>query len=600
MAQAGGSGPLGGPRPPFRLPSGPWFNRWMTVHAELRQKAEAWKADDPDPEARAEIERLLERGDVGALEDRFAGTLEFGTAGLRGLLGAGPNRMNRKVVLRATAGLCAHLIASTPNARERGVCIGYDGRRMSERFARDAAEVAAGMGLAVHTFDHVVPTPLLAFACLKTNAAAGIMVTASHNPPDYNGYKVYWGNGAQIVPPIDAGIAAAIDAVGPVESIARAGFDDARADGRIALFGDDLERGYLDGVRALQVHPGVPREISIAYTALHGVGARLATQALAEAGFTKVFSVPEQAEPDGAFPTVAFPNPEEEGAMDLVIALAEKERADLVIANDPDADRLAVAARDTDGTYVQLTGNEVGCLLGHYLLDQGPAGDARLVVSTIVSSPMLGAIAAAHGARWEQTLTGFKWIANRAMELERAEDARFVLGYEEALGYTVGRLVRDKDGIGAAVVIADLAAWCRSRGETLLGEREATWRRYGMYLSRQISRVHPGADGAETIAAIMASVRAAPPSEVGGHPVARFLDLASGDSELPRGNVISLELEGGHRVMLRPSGTEPKIKFYFDVRVEMTEGETVDAARARGDAILDALAGWLDAVAPAS
>ena len=424
---------------------------------------------------------------------------EFGTAGLRGLLGAGPNRMNRKVVLRATAGLCAYLLQTTPGVAERGVCIGYDGRRLSRQFAEDAAAVVCGMGIAAHAFQHVVPTPVLAFACLDRNAAAGIMVTASHNPPDYNGYKVYWGNGAQIIPPHDEGIAAAIAKVGSTDTIARADLKEAAAEGRYRVVGEDLERRYLDGVRALPVHPGLPRDLSIAYTALHGVGATLATEALAEAGFQAVYSVPEQAEPDGRFPTVAFPNPEEKGAMDMVLALAKAKSADLVLANDPDADRLAVAVRDAGGAYVQLTGNEVGCLLGHYLLDQGPAGDGRLVVNTIVSSPMLGAVARAHDAQWEQTLTGFKWIANRAMERE-SEGARFVFGYEEALGYTVGTLVRDKDGIGTAVVMADMAAWCRSRGKTLLDELEDAWRRYGMYLSRQVSKVLPGSEGAEQIA----------------------------------------------------------------------------------------------------
>lgn len=576
----------------------------MSIPAELRREAEAWRADDPDPETCSEVERLLAEGDADALADRFGQSLEFGTAGLRGLLGAGPNRMNRKVVLRATAGLCAYLLETDPEAAERGICIGFDGRRMSRQFARDAASVAAGLGLRVHTFEDVVPTPVLAFACLRTKAAAGIMVTASHNPPDYNGYKVYWGNGAQIVPPVDEGIAAAIARVGPVESIARVPFEEAKASGAVRLFGADLERAYLDGVRALQVHPGLTRDVSIAYTAMHGVGARLALEALRQAGFSKVWSVPEQAEPDGTFPTVAFPNPEEEGAMDLVLALAEKQRADVVFANDPDADRLAVAVRDADGGYVQLTGNEVGSLLGHYLLDQGPAGDARLVVSTIVSSPMLGAIAEAHGARWEQTLTGFKWIANRAMELEAEGDARFVFGYEEALGYTVGELVRDKDGIGTAVVMADLAAWCRSRGRTLLDELEEAWRRYGMYLSRQVSRVHPGPEGAEVIAATMREVREAPPTAVAGHAVVAWSDLRAGVRRtaegaetaltLPKSDVLAFELEGGHRVMMRPSGTEPKLKSYFDVRIDVGPGESVDAARARGEALLDELVAWLD------
>ncbi|MBX3268741.1 MAG: phospho-sugar mutase [Sandaracinaceae bacterium] len=577
----------------------------MTVHPELRAAAEAWRADDPDPATRDEVTALLAAGDEAALRDRFAGHLEFGTAGLRGLLGAGPNRMNRKVVIRATAGLCAYVLEKVPGARERGVCIGYDGRRLSRELAADTARVCLGLGLRVRAFDHVVPTPVLGYACLTSRAAAGVMVTASHNPPAYNGYKVYWENGAQIIPPSDEGIAAAIAALGGLDTIALGDLDEARADGRFTIIGPELERAYLDGVRALMVHPGLPRDITIAYTALHGVGDRLARQALAEAGFSRVHSVAAQAEPDGAFPTVDFPNPEEKGAMDLVLALGEEVGADLVIANDPDADRLAVAVRDREGGFVQLTGNDVGCLLGHYLLDQGPAGDRRLVVNTIVSSPMLGAIAAAHGARFEQVLTGFKWIANTALRLEADGAARFVLGYEEALGYTVGSLVRDKDGIGTAVVVADMAAWCKSQGRSLLDELELGWRRYGMYLSRQVSHTLPGSDGAARIAAVMARVREAPPAALGEHLVIARADLARGvriDRDgresplgLPPGDVLAMDVEGGHRVMLRPSGTEPKIKFYFDVRVTIGEGETIEAARRRGDALLDALSAGLAA-----
>ncbi len=576
----------------------------MTISQDLRRTAEAWTLDDPDPKMREEIERLLASDDATELEDRFAGSLVFGTAGLRGLLGAGPNRMNRKVVMRATAGLCAYLRKTTPDALSRGICIGFDGRRLSRQFADDAASVACGMGFAVHAFASVVPTPVLAFACLETRAAAGIMVTASHNPPDYNGYKVYWGNGAQIIPPHDDGIAAEIARVGLVDHLDRPKLGDSERAGLYRLLDGSIERRYLDGVRALSLHPGLPRDLSIAYTALHGVGARLALAALDEAGFTSVFSVPEQAEPDGAFPTVAFPNPEEQGAMDMVLALAKEKDAHLVFANDPDADRLAVAVRAEHGSYVQLTGNEVGCLLGHYLLDQGPAGDARLVVNTIVSSPMLGAIASAHSVRWEQTLTGFKWIANMAIDAER-QGARFVLGYEEALGYTVGRLVRDKDGIGTAVVVADLAAWCRSKGRTLLEELEEAWRRYGMYLSKQIARVLPGAEGAQRIAAIMAKAREASPHAIGGFAVRAVLDLARRERRaggvvselaLPPGDVLAFELENGHRVMLRPSGTEPKIKFYIDVRVDMAQGESVDAARARGAELIEKLADGLIAL----
>ena len=574
------------------------------IAPELRRQVEAWIAEDPDPTTREELQALLDAGDAAELADRFRGPLRFGTAGLRGLLGGGPNRMNRVVVLRATAGLCAYLKAHVTNAAERGVCIGFDGRRMSRQLATDVAEVVTGMGLKARVYDTLTPTPLVAFSVLDQGAAAGVVVTASHNPPDYNGYKVYWGNGAQIVPPHDAGIAAAIDAVGPVAEIPRMPRAEAEAAGRIVALGEADERAYLAGVKGLALHPETPRELRIAYTAMHGVGGRFVHQALADQGFSRVFGVPEQAEPDGAFPTVAFPNPEEDGAMDLVLALAEKEGADLVLANDPDADRLAVSIRH-GGAYVALSGNEIGCLLAHYLLEEGPQGPNRLVVESVVSSPMLLAIGAAHGARGEQTLTGHKWIQNRGLELEAREGLCFVFGYEEALGYAVGALVRDKDGISAAVLMADLAAWCASEGRTVIDELERAWRRYGMYLSEQVSVVLPGADGAAKIAAIMAGLRREPPGSLGGLAVEAVQDFEAGTRKsaageetplaFPASNVLVYELAGGHRAMGRPSGTEPKVKSYFDVRVELGEGEPVAEGRARGQALLEGIVGDLRA-----
>ncbi len=583
------------------------------ISPDLRARCAAWLAEDPDPTTRAALARQLETGAHAALADAFGGSLEFGTAGLRGLLGPGPNRMNRVVVARATAGLCAHLLATVPDARARGVAIGWDGRRMSAEFAQDVAEIVAGFGLRALVYPHVVPTPLVAFAVLDRGAAAGVMVTASHNPPDYNGYKVYQGNGAQIVPPTDEGIAAAIAAVGAMDTIPRLARQEAIAAGRLEVLGADVERRYLDGVRALALHPETPRDLVIAYTALHGVGERVVRRALGEAGFTHLHSVAAQAEPDGAFPTVAFPNPEEKGAMDLVLALAQEKQADLVIANDPDADRLALAVRTREGGYQQLTGNEVGQLLAHYLLseDPGPRTPQRLVSCSIVSSPLLGAIAAAHGAHWEQVLTGFKWIANRAIALEASGAYRFVMGYEEALGYTVGTLVRDKDGVSGAAIAADMAAFYRAQGKTLLDELEVMARRYALALSEQVSVTKPGADGAAHIRRIMAAVRAAPPRSLAGIAVSHVVDLASatrtaadGTREtlaLPPGDVLALELLGGHRVMLRPSGTEPKIKYYFDLRVPLHDGESVVDARARGRVLLDGLVaafrGIVDAVA---
>lgn len=551
----------------------------------------AWLAEDPDPATRQELTALLAEGNQAELNDRFGSALQFGTAGLRGLIGAGPNRMNRLVVARATYGVCRAVLDHAPD-KAHLICIGFDGRRMSREFAADAAAIASGMGLTVHIFDEVAPTPLLAYASKELGASAGIMVTASHNPPAYNGYKVYWNNGAQIIPPTDGFIA---------ERIARAPAyaDIPQGTSNIHSIPDSLRDTYIASIKLLVGDSAITRNVSIAYTALHGVGERSLRSAMSACAFTHLESVQEQAEPDGAFPTVAFPNPEEKGAMDLVLALAARNESDLVVANDPDADRLALAVRSKDGTYVTLTGNEVGVLLAHYLLSRGPKTPKRAVLSSIVSSPMIGSIARHHEALWEPTLTGFKWIANRAIDLEQ-QGYTFVCGYEEALGYTVGSLVRDKDGISAAVVMSEYANACKAQGRTLLDELELAWRTYGLYLSRQVSLTLPGKEGAAKIQNVMRRLREETPKSIGGLAVTSFSDLEKqtktnlisgeqGSTGLPPGDVLLFDLKGDHRVMARPSGTEPKIKYYFDVAVTVGSDESIAAAKQRGETLLDAL-----------
>ena len=567
--------------------------------SSLLDRAERWLAHDPDPTTRAELSVLL--GDVRAgvdgadadLADRFLGPLEFGTAGLRGLLGAGESRMNRAVVLRTALGLGKYLLdQDAEGAKARGVVIGYDGRRLGPELAEDTACVLAALGIPAKITPRPCSTPLTAVAVKDLGAAAGVMVTASHNPPRYNGFKVYWGNGAQIIPPQDKGIAASIEAAPDADRVPRMALADAERAGLVARFGDDLERRYLDGVKALSVRSDGDRSIAIVYTPLHGTGNAPTRAALAEAGFSNVTTVPEQAEPNGDFPTVAFPNPEEKGALDLAFALAKKEGAPLVIANDPDVDRLAVAVRDASGAYVQLNGNQVGVLLGHYVMtESAPSEGERLVLASLVSSPMLGVIANKLGVRYEETLTGFKWITNRAMEIEKATGARFVFGYEEALGYTVGTLVRDKDGISAAVTIAELAAVRWAEGKSLLDELESLARRYGLFVSSQRAITMPGGDGLAKIGAIMSNLRASPPTVIGSLDViavsdyqARTRTAKDGSTtpiELPKSNVLRFDLTGDCRVIARPSGTEPKIKFYFDLCEPIAEGEAVAAAEGR-------------------
>lgn len=560
------------------------------MDASLLERARAWLDADPDPSSQQQLRTLIDGANEAELADCFRGALEFGTAGLRGVIGPGPNRMNRAVIRRTTAGLARYLKAHVPDVARRGVVIGRDGRTLSPEACEDTARVLAAEGIPAHVFADPVPTPVTAFATLRLGAAAGVMITASHNPPEYNGYKVYWGNGAQIIPPHDSGIAAAIDRVEPAKDVKLMPLDEARAKKLWRDVPEEISAQYLAAISAERLHRQPSSELSIVYTAMHGVGGKWAKRALEAAGF-RCHVVPQQQEPDARFPTVRFPNPEEPGAMDLSKALAEKLKADLVLANDPDADRLAVMARDEAGALRMLSGNEVGVLLGHYVLTQKkPAPKRPLVLTTIVSSAQLGQMAHALGALYDETLTGFKWIANRAMEREKSEGASFLFGYEEALGYTVGTVARDKDGIGAALVFADFAAWCRSLGRSVLQQLEHVQREHGLFVSEQKSFTLPGADGAAAIARVMEGFRSKPPTRVGRYAIATARDYQRGELRraaqiekltLPPSNVIAYELDGGSRITLRPSGTEPKIKYYFELKESVAPGEAMDAARTR-------------------
>ena len=557
-------------------------------------KARSWIMQDPDPETRRELEALIDQGNVAALEERFAGELQFGTAGLRGLLGAGPTRMNRVTVARATAGLCAWLKQEVPEAASRGICVGRDARPNSDVFERDVIEVAAGAGIPVWSFDDLVPTPVLAFAVLELRAAGGVMITASHNPPGYNGYKVYWENSAQIIPPNDRGIADQIRRAPSAVEIPRLSVDDARAKGLLRE-ADSLRERYVERIAAMVSRSEERRDVRVAYTALHGVAEDTFRKVLARAGFEDVHSVSEQASPDGRFPTVAFPNPEEPGTMDRVLALGERVGADLVIANDPDGDRVAVAVRDKDG-FDLLSGNEIGVLLADDLLGRYREAGQPVVISTVVSSPMLGPVAAGYGARWQQTLTGHKWIQNRALALEE-EGLTYVFGYEEALGYAPSAAVRDKDGISSALLITDMASRLEAHGKTLLDALMGLWRKHGFFADRQISVSFEGADAQARMNAVVDRYREDPPSEIGGRAVLRMLDLqrrvqwtpvgVTPFEELAPSNVVIFELDGGHRAMLRPSGTEPKLKYYFYATAPMRAQDDLEASKEKACAVLE-------------
>jgi phosphomannomutase len=503
--------------------------------------ARRWLAAEPDEDMRAELADVLDAGDDDELRARFDGRLQFGTAGLRGPIGAGPLRMNRVVVCHAAAGLADYLLAHVPDAAERGVIIGFDARRKSDLFAVDTARVLAARGIRALLFDRYVPTPLLAWSITEHRCAAGVMVTASHNPPADNGYKVYLDTGGQIVSPVDAAIAAAIDAVDPC-TVPMADADHPL----IATVGQTLWDAYLDDVGRVRLLPDV-MPVTVAYTALHGVGGEMLCAAFEVAGLGAPVVVAEQHQPDGSFPTVSFPNPEEPGAMDRLLSVAAANDAALAIANDPDADRLGAAIPMADGSWRKLGGDEIGWLLADHIL-RHTAGPDRLVVTTVVSSSMLASMAAHHGVHVRETYTGFKWIGQVAGE---HPELRFVFGYEQALGYAVTDRPRDKDGITAAVMMAELVADIVASGGTVQGRLDELAAQFGRHLlADQSVRMDPAAG----VAAVQ-RLRGQPPSTIADRDVTDtvWFDEAG---------LLRFELGPSLRVQVRPSGTEPKVKLY--------------------------------------
>jgi phosphomannomutase len=523
---------------------------------DVREVAERWLAAEPDDDIRVELQALLD-GPGNELAARFASRLMFGTAGLRAALGAGPLRMNRLVVRQAARGLADHVLELDPAAAERGIVIGFDARRKSDVFAQDSAQVMAAAGLRVHLLPVPLPTPVLAWAVTELGCAAGVMVTASHNPPGDNGYKVYLGDGAQIVPPHDEAIAERIASVDP-SAVPMA---DER-DERIARLPQSFVDKYIDTMRRVRMHPA-STGVAVAYTPLHGVGGEIARRAFEAAGLPEPYVVGAQEKPDPTFPTVNFPNPEEPGAMDLVIELAVEEGARLALANDPDADRLGVAIPQPDGSWRRLGGDEIGWLLADHILTRS-SGDDRLVVTTLVSSSLLASMAADYGVHFAETFTGFKWMARAALDRPHL---RMVFAYEQALGYLVTSRPLDKDGISAAVMMAEVAAVAAEEGTTIQGRLDDIAARYGRHVVGERSLAMTLEDATRTVRALQDA------------PPATLLDVRVADvRSFPEANLLRLVLEGGIRVQVRPSGTEPKVKLY---------GEAVDTDPAP---FLDALA----------
>ena len=564
--------------------------------AALEQDVTAWLAADPDPQTRSELEALLQQRDWDELNRRFSTSLTFGTAGLRGALGAGPNRMNRVVVRQTTAALATVLGQSAASDRAAiklpRIVIGYDARRNSEQFAQDAAQVAAAFGCDVLLLTGLVPTPVLAYAVRQLQCQAGVMVTASHNPPQDNGYKVYWNDGAQIVPPHDRAIEQARQQVGllpaDVGQLGRNGSPPAQPAGEIttlanqtiiAAYAYDVAAGLRELVGTAASVAPTPVSTCV-YTPLHGVGLATLNQVFGELGLPAPEVVAAQAEPDGSFPTVGFPNPEEPGALDLALELAHQTQAEVVLANDPDADRLAVALRQPDAEphsdYRVLSGDELGVLLADGLLSLlGDQAQNCLVGTTIVSSQLLAKIAAAHQVGFAETLTGFKWLAR----LGDNRPEKLLCCYEEALGYAVlPELVRDKDGISAAALFMLLLEHWRQTGTTPAQRLDDLATQHGLHLSSQLSLRYEGAAAATTMAAIMGSLRTDPPRAIGSADIAAYRDYAAPEKPgATPANVLAYYLADGARVIVRPSGTEPKLKAYLEVIVDPGAGSPADS-----------------------
>lgn len=572
---------------------------------EIAARVEEWTSPKFDAATRAEVQALVDAGEVAELEDRFYRTLEFGTGGLRGLMGAGTNRMNPTVVACASQGLAAYVKAHADTSKgPLRAAVTHDCRNNSEAYARAIAEVFAANGFIVHLSPELRPTPWLSFAVRHLGCHTAVNLTASHNPKEYSGYKVYWDDGSQVVPPHDKGIIAEVEKVAGIDQVRRMDFDEAVAKGLVLVTGDDLDDAYIDAVcrqrldaEALRSHP-----VKAVFTPLHGVGGRIAPKAFAKWGIADVLFEPEQMKPDGNFPTAASPNPEEGAALGRAIEMAEREGADLVLATDPDADRLGIAVRHA-GQFRLVTGNQLSCVLGEYILSRqkalGRAPARPGVVSTIVTTPLLSEIAAHHGADYADVLTGFKWIAQAMRDWIAAGGATtFVYGTEESYGYMIGDHCRDKDGIVAACATAEAASWAKSQGKTLIDVLHDLYLRHEPRLEWQKSVTLKGREGAEKIKALMEALKASPPKEFAGVAVATatridtgvVLDGATGEPvgrvSLPPSNVVVFDLADGSKIVARPSGTEPKVKFYFflaDEKQSTPEGvkQALDKLEAR-------------------
>ena len=541
---------------------------------DYMENAKSWILGDYDVATKEAVHQLIDSGDMAALEDAFYRKLEFGTGGLRGKMGVGTNRMNKYTVGMATQGLANYILKNVPG-ENHSVCISFDSRNNSAEFARITAHVLANNGISVWLYDRLRPIPLLSFAVRTKKATAGVMITASHNPKEYNGYKVFWSDGAQIISPVDKDIVAEVNKITDPSMVK---FEPGDKCAEITLMGDEMDKAYMDAVTTLMLSPeSVARhsDMKIVYTPLHGSGVRIVPELLDRVGFKHILHVPEQDISDGNFPTVQSPNPENGEALTMAIAVADRENADLVLATDPDADRVGIAVRDDKGKMVLLNGNQTGSILTYYILrrrhEKGTLTTGCYCVKTIVTTELIRAICEKYGVKVYNVLTGFKYIADVVRNNEGKGE--FVCGGEESYGFNVGEFVRDKDAPISCAMVAECAAWAADQGKTLYELLQDIYREFGYYREALVSLVREGKAGAEEIAAIMVDMRNNPPKSLAGTPVAKVVDyLKTEETGLPASNVLQFYSAEGDVVSVRPSGTEPKIKFYFGAH-----GDNADA-----------------------
>ena len=538
----------------------------METTRDFRQVAQSWLEGNYDEETKKQVKDLMENDPAG-LEDAFYRNLEFGTGGLRGVMGVGTNRMNKYTVGMATQGL-ANYIRKHCTGDDIKVCVSYDCRNHSKEFAKITADVFSANGLHVYLFENLRPTPELSYSIRKMGAQSGVMVTASHNPKEYNGYKVYWSDGAQITSPVDKDIVAEVNAISDPSMVK---FTPGEGAGKIEIMGSEVDNAYLDDILSLMLSPEARAkhsDIKIVYTPLHGTGVHLVPMALDRLGFKNIYHVPEQDVNDGDFPTVQSPNPEEPSALKMAVETADREHADIVLATDPDADRMGIAVRDNDGKMVLFNGNQTGSMLTYYILTRwkelGKLDPSKYVVKTIVTTELIRAIAEKFGVKVYNVLTGFKYIAEIVKRNEGKGE--FICGGEESYGFNVGEYVRDKDAVIACSMVAECACWAAEQGLTLYQLMQKIYKEFGYY-RESLSLVRKGKAGVEEIAAIMTDMRNNPPAELAGSPVVKVVDYNKPEETgLPKSNVLQFFSEEGDVVSVRPSGTEPKIKFYFGAK----------------------------------